>query len=243
MSTRRQTMKQVLMHLKSMGFTPATLVDVGVAYGTPGFYGIFDNVRYLLVDPLQEYIPVMEKICSEQKGQWVLAAAGPEEGKIIMNVHTDLSGSSAYSESEGAHVDGEPRIVPMHRLDILLREGGFEGPMLVKLDVQGAELDVLAGAMEALPEMEVIIMEVSMFSFYKDTPQFAQVVAYMLELGYVAYDIFGGNNRLLDDALGQVDICFVKENGMFRKTHHYASAKQREEFTEKRVRHLNPKAQ
>lgn len=239
MTTRRQTMEEVLYHLKSVGFRPKTMIDVGVAYGTPGFYGVFENVSYLLVDPIEEYVPVMERICAEYPGQWKCCAAGTKEGQITLNVHPDLSGSSIYNESEGAHVDGTPRQVPMRRLDTLVAEGNFNGPILLKLDVQGAELDVLNGASEILPDVEVIILEVSLFSFYKDTPQFAEVIARMLELGYVVYDIFGGNNRILDNALGQLDICFVKETGMFRATHHYATREQREEFTKKRVKHLN----
>lgn len=233
-------MAEVLNHIKSLGFEPSTMVDVGVAYGTPGFYDIFENTRYLLVEPLEEYLPVMKKICSDFPGQWVCCAAGKKEGKVTLNVHPDLSGSSIYKESEGAHVDGIERQIPMHRLDTLLMKRRFKGPMLLKLDVQGAELEVLDGATEILPEIEIIIMEVSLFSFYKSTPQFAEIVARMLDLGYVVYDIFGGNNRLLDNALGQVDICFVKEDGFFRKTHHYATQEQRRKFTKMRVTHLNP---
>lgn len=239
MNVRRQTMAEVLNHLKSVGFRPATMIDVGVAYGTPGFYGVFEDVRYLLVDPLEEYVPVMKRLCAVYPGQWKCCAAGQKEGEITINIHPDLSGSSIYNESEGAHVDGAPRQVPMRRLDTLLTEGDFSSPILLKLDVQGGELEVLAGATKILPDVEAIIMEISLFSFYKETPQLAEVVARMFELGYVVYDIFGGNNRILDNALGQVDICFVKENGMFRATHHYATRQQREEFTRKRVEHLN----
>ena len=240
MSKRRHTMAEVLEHIKSVGFRPETMIDVGVAYGTPGFYGVFEDARYLLVDPLEEYRSVMEKLCEQYPGEYHLCLAGPEEGEATLNVHPDLSGSSMYKESEGAHVDGEPRTLPMRRLDGLLQSAGYSGPMLLKMDVQGAELDVLAGASAALPQIEVIIMEVSLFSFYADTPQFAEVVAHMLRLGYVVYDIFGGNNRLMDDALGQIDLCFVKEGGMFRQTHHYATREQREQFTQARVSSLNP---
>lgn len=241
MSERRQTMEQVMKHMKTVGFCPSTLVDVGVAYGTPGFYGIFDKVRYLLVDPIEEYSSIMEDICSKFPGEWHLVAAGPQNGEIEMNVHPDLSGSSIYKESEGRHVDGIPRTVPMRRLDSLLAAGGFSGPMIVKLDVQGAELEVLEGASLVLSDVEAILMEVSMFSFYVGSPQFAEVVCKMAEMGYVVYDIFAGCNRPLDNALGQVDVCFVREGGFFRQTHDYATLKQREEITPRRMGHLNPK--
>ena len=52
------------------------------------------------------------------------------------------------------------------------------------------------------------------------------VVAYMKNLGFVVYDIFGEDYRPLDGALGQIDIAFVKENGIFRTDHAYATAEQ-----------------
>ena len=44
----------------------------------------------------------------------------------------------------------------------------------------------------------------------------------MKDVGYVVYDIIGGINRPLDLALGQKDLVFVKENGVFRKSHGWA---------------------
>lgn len=97
---------------------------------------------------------------------------------------------------------------------------------MIKVDVQGAELDVLEGAQQALSEAEVIVLEVSLFEFMKGAPQFFDVVSYMKKHGFVAYDIIHGWNRPLDNALGQVDIFFVKENGMFRKDHSYSTTEQ-----------------
>ena len=37
--------------------------------------------------------------------------------------------------------------------------------------------------------------------------------------GFVAYDFFGYLPRPFDGAVGQIDIAFVKENGMFRASH------------------------
>jgi 16S rRNA G527 N7-methylase RsmG len=58
----RKTLKEILSHVKRLGFKPKTIIDVGVAYGTPGLYGVFDDVKYLLVDPLREYETVMQDI-------------------------------------------------------------------------------------------------------------------------------------------------------------------------------------
>lgn len=94
------------------------------------------------------------------------------------------------------------------------------------MDVQGAELDVLDGALRALENTEVVTLEVSLFEFMKGAPQFTDVVLYMKKHGFVAFDIIHGWNRPLDNALGQIDVVFVKEKGIFRKDHSYATRDQ-----------------
>lgn len=237
----RKNLQEVLSHVKGLGFEPKTIIDVGVAYGTPGLYGVFEDVQYLLVDPLIEYEGVMRKICAEYPAEYVLAAAGAEPGSLTLNVHPDLSGSSFYAESEGPHVDGSPRAVPVITLDNLCDEKRAEGPYIVKVDTQGADLQVLAGAKKVLKRAEVVLLEVFLFQFYKGIPLLDKVVSFMKENGFVVYDIFGGNNRLYDNALAQVDLAFVKEDGFFRQSNHFATSEQRTIFTEKRRQVLNPK--
>jgi hypothetical protein len=50
----------------------------------------------------------------------------------------------------------------------------------------------------------------------------------MKSLGFVANDISELQYRPLDNALSQVDIAFVKERGLFRQRHFYATPEQRE---------------
>lgn len=62
-----------------------------------------------------------------------------------------------------------------------------------------------------------------MFKFMKGSAEFNDVVVYMKKNGFVAYDIELAWNRPLDDALGQINMIFVKENGMFRKYHAFGT--------------------
>jgi hypothetical protein len=130
----------------------------------------------------------------------------------------------------GPEADGYEIAVPMIRLDDILEDRNLCGPYLIKIDVQGAELDVLDGAQRSLPKAEVIVLEVSMFEFLEGAPQFYDVVSYMKRHGFVAYDIVLGWNRPLAGALGQVDIAFVKEDGVFRRDHAYSSVPQMKEL-------------
>ncbi len=223
----RTSMYGVLDQLIKLGFQPETVIDVGVAYGTFELYEKFPQTNFLLVEPLIEYEKNLKEICQRYKAQYIMAGAGAQAGNITINVHPQLYGSSTLKESEGSIADGVPREIPLVVLDDLCRERNLKGPYLLKVDVQGAELNVLDGSRQVLEDTEIIILEVSLFEFFVGGPQFYDIVSYMKERGFATYDIFGGYIRPLDGALAQVDMVFVKENGQFRKSNFFATPQQR----------------
>ena len=145
----------------------------------------------------------------------------------VLNVHRDKVGSSLLKEVEGAAVDGAPRQVPVVTIDGVCAEKNLNGPYLIKVDVQGAELQVLAGATRTLRETEAVILEVTLFGTIIGGPQFSDVVAFMKQHGFVAYDFCGFLYRPFDNALSQVDMVFVREQGLFRRSHVFATPEQR----------------
>jgi len=104
-----------------------------------------------------------------------------------------------------------------------------KAPYLIKIDTQGAELEVLSGADKILEKTECIVLEVSLFHFMIGDPQIFDVIDFMKNKGFVVYDVISCLYRPLDNALAQLNISFVREDGMFRKDHRYCTRKQREE--------------
>lgn len=223
---KRFTFSKGLKQVYDRGFRPGTVIDVGAAYGTFELYDAFPSSNHFLIEPLEEYKPFLEKLSRENsKIEHKICAVSSVEGELEINVHPDLTGSSLYVEDEDSDVNGVPRKIPVFRLDKLCINK--PGPYLLKVDVQGAELDVLEGAAGILDNTEYIILETTMFGTFKNGPQLSDVVEFMKKKGFVVYDIFGNTYRMLDDALNQVDLAFVKENGMFRRDHAFATADQR----------------
>lgn len=235
----RLLLDDFLLYIRKLGLKPATVIDVGVAYGTFALYETFPDASHLLVEPLEEWREALETISHKYKAQYVIAAAGAKPGKITIHVHDDLISSSALHEVEGDYIDGTPREVPVVTLDQLCREKDLRGPFFIKVDVQGAELNVLDGATQLLEDTEVIVLEVSLFKTMSTNPELHDVVQYMKEHGFVTYDIFNFALRPLDGALGQVDMAFVKEKGQFRKSHAYATPEQRAQTTQMVKAHLS----
>jgi FkbM family methyltransferase len=224
----RASLAGALRQLRALEFTPQTVIDVGVASETPELYEAFPEVNFLLIETLAEFEPFLKNICRRHKAQYVLAAAGEACGRAILNVHVNqLDCSSLLKEAEGASVDGVPREVPVVTIDQVCSEKGLKGPYLIKIDVQGAELKVLEGATRILEETEAVILEVTLFGTMIGGPQLADVVAYMKDRRFVVYDAWGFLYRPYDGALAQLDMAFVRQDGLFRNSHVYATPEQR----------------
>ena len=220
----RLSMAEVLDLIVDLGFSPTTVIDVGVAKGTPALYTHFPNAQYLLIEPLKEFENNLKEICKEYDAEYILAAAGAKSDMMVIRISPKLEGSSLL------WTDGVKRTVPVITLDSVIKEKNLRGPYLLKVDVQGAELQVLDGASTLLKDTELVILEVSFFRFIDGYPEFYDVIDYMKKRGFVAFEVFGGHNRPLDGARAQVDIAFVREEGIFRKSHSWATYEQREEF-------------
>jgi len=84
---------------------------------------------------------------------------------------------------------------------------------IIKLDVQGSEIDVLKGLNKHIKLFETIILETSVKEYNKDAPLFIDVINFMNEKGYVFYDIYD-LKRLGDKQsfLVQFDAVFVRKN-------------------------------
>lgn len=230
----RATMNGVLRHIKAFGFKPATVLDIGAAKGTEPLLNTFPDSHHFMIEALEEFIPKLEEAKKRMKtAEYIIAAATSESGYITINVHPDLYGSSIYLEDEDSNVNGIPRKIPAYRLDELCVSRELKGPYLLKIDVQGAELDVLQGAEKTLKDTEYVILESVLFDFFQGGPKFHQFIEFMNKRGFVVYDFFDPLYRPLDGAMSQIDIAFVKEEGMFRKDHFYASQEQREEQNRK----------
>ena len=110
----------------------------------------------------------------------------------------------------------QARVVPQFKLDTMWSALDFTGPALLKVDVQGGELEVLEGAEEILQNFEVIVMEVGMTEGYIGQPVFHEYIAYMAARGFVIYDIIDANYSGTE-LLFQIDVVFVKKDGQFRQ--------------------------
>ena len=225
----RRTLPEVLAHARGLGVAPATVIDVGVAAGTPELYAAFPGARLLLVEPLAEW---HDKLRAEHPGATVVSAAAGAQpgGELELHVHRVLACSSTTGARAGDDASTEARRVPVTTLDTLVAEHALPGPFVVKVDVEGGELDVLEGAGAVLADTDLVLLEVSLFELNPGAAQMADVVRWMQDHDWAPYEIYNGHLRPLDGALAQVDMAFVREDGPLRRDHRYATPEQADQL-------------
>ena len=217
----RRTLAEVVQNARRAGFEAGGVIDVGVARGTPGLYDAWPEARLLLVDPLVEWEGHLREFAAG-RGSYIIAAAGTKDGPAEMRVHRVPELSSLVGERDECQTT--LRLVEVVTIDAVAAE--LPGPLVVKVDVEGGELDVLGGAATTLSRTELVLVETSMFELIPGQPLTHDVVAFMAERGFAIYDIFGGHLRPLDGALAQVDLAFARVDGVLRRDRRYATPDQ-----------------
>ena len=158
-------------YLQAYGFEVATIFDVGVYHGTAWLYDSFPDAHFVLVDP-QGDLPGARPVY----GEFHATALGRESGTATLKIPHDADGPAGAMASLRNRRDPlakgfarvETRDVPVTTLDALAE--GHVGPFGLKIDTEGCEDDVLAGASMTLARTDFVILEMSL------TPRFDGVV-------------------------------------------------------------------
>jgi len=163
-----------LAGLFQKGVRYSTVIDVGCADGH--FYlhhyhlGLFPRSTVLNIDPNPVYENSLKSIKEVIGGHYVIAAASDSEGELELTMSTHPYWSSLRPRDDPYwerinRMDQGTSNVKAVTLDGLAARLGLSGPYLLKLDVQGAEAQVLRGARRLLGETHVVICEADMDDF------------------------------------------------------------------------------
>jgi FkbM family methyltransferase len=211
-----------LEDMRARGFSPRGIIDVGANQGdwTRLVLSIFPNTPVLMIEPQEEMEVLLSALTKTVPNcHLVKAGAGRKQGELVQTIWEDFQGSS-FLPTQDADLTkaGKQRKTPIITIDNLLAQDYPQFiPDLVKLDIQGFELEALSGAETLFGKTQLFILEASLFQFLPNQPIVREVISFMSDRGYELYDIPGRCRRPYDGALGQVDLAFAQAKGLFRQ--------------------------
>ena len=174
----------------------STLIDVGANRGQFALSVLAEHAGTVVIsfEPLDGPADIFEGLVSELALNDLVTihrvALGDRVEIAEMHISRSDDSSSLLSigQEQIKNFPGTEELttasVPVSTLDSCLATESMVGPVLLKLDVQGAELQVLAGATKVLPLIDHVYVEVSFREFYDGQPLAGEIVRYLDQHGF-----------------------------------------------------------
>lgn len=191
LSNQRMLPKQHVDYLyeikKNRRYDPKVIYDIGacVLHWTREAVNVWPQAQFIAFEAMPESKPIFE----HYNVPHVIGVLGDENGKpVTFHQNTEHpGGNSIYAENEEFVTTQPPRediTYTMRTLDSVVLFHGLPQPDLIKMDVQGAELNILKGATKTLEKCQDLILELQKVEYNKGAPLKDEVINYLKELGF-----------------------------------------------------------
>lgn len=192
-------------------FEPKSILDIGANVGQ--FYNeiknIFPNSYYYLIEGSESCEVVLETF-NVDYSICLLSDSEKEVDFYIRKNEPRCTGNSIYRENTSFYDDDQIIVEKKQTktLSNLLNKQTFD---LVKIDVQGSEIDIINGGLDIIKEAKGILMEISLMEYNQNAPTKEFVYEYMDNLGFKPVELIGNINHPLTYELIQQDILFLNK--------------------------------
>ncbi len=205
------------------GFRHRTVVDVGANRGQFALFAMkrFAHAKLVCLEPLDPPRERLQQVLRAAAHARVLpiAAAGVTEERTMHLSRKDDSSSLLPVGRQATVFPGTEEVgtvvVSAARLDASIEPEDIERPALLKIDVQGAELEVLRGSEGLLDRFDEVLVECSFAELYEGQPLIDEVSVLLRENGF---ELVAAGTPATDS-----DRTLVQADVLFRRTTQAAS--------------------
>lgn len=170
---------------------PKVIYDIGasVLHWTRAAKEVWPSAKYVAIDAHfdckflyeEEHI---ENYCA------VLSTGEEKDAVVDFWWNADHPGGCSYYQENLLYSPDALKLykkisLPTCTLDWLVQHYGIAMPDLIKMDIQGAELDVLKGATKTLKSCEHLILELQKVEYNIGAPLADEVISYLDTIGFV----------------------------------------------------------
>ena len=138
-----------------------------------------------------------------------LLAKDNKEYDFYVNNTYRSTGNSIYKELTEHYTEANTRIIKKQgtRLDDIFTDEYFD---LIKMDVQGAELDVIKGGSKLIRAAHGLILEVALKEYNEASPMYDEIITYLETIGFKQKSVL--DDLMYNNEVYHQDIFFLNEN-------------------------------
>ena len=196
----------VLKNLVSHGLKINTVYDIGAHKGrwTKQHAGLFPNASFYMFEANEEHV---EKLKSRGHRTFIgVLSSDGEPAKFYKKAGT---GDSLYRENTATYSENTFEVVSTKTLRQVAISENLPKPDFIKLDVQGAEIDILKGAGELLESCSLLLAECPIVPYNLGAPELNEYLTYFKSKGFSPLRITEQHSN--KGSLLQIDILFLKD--------------------------------
>lgn len=207
------SLRWALKNLKKAGYNPKVVYDIGAyeGYWTREFLEVFHGAEVYMFEAQTKKEKYLKNVTdSIPNTHYAIALLGAQDGTEVQFVEAETGSHVVKNDTEISKWNRKTST-----LDCLYENNKWPLPDFLKLDVQGFELEVLKGGAKTLQAAEFCLLEITLLDVGGGAPLLIDVVNYMQQQQFQAYDISQFIRRPYDKALWQIDMLFVKKSSPY----------------------------
>jgi FkbM family methyltransferase len=176
-----------LYRMKETGVEPKVIFDIGacVLHWTREAVNVWPNSAFIAFEALEECEQLFNHY-NVTNSMGVLSDTDGKEVEFLANA--EHPGGNSYYPENGEYAKNQPprekRKYITSTLDSVVEKRKFPQPDLIKIDVQGAELDILKGAKKTLKNCKDLILELPHVEYNIGAPLKSEVIEYVEKQGF-----------------------------------------------------------
>lgn len=200
---RRPLKMESFNKIKSLGIPIETILDIGILTGTGELMAAFKDKKHFLVEPIIEWNDTINASYTKHNIDYTLVNVAASDAKGTMNMETVsvMPGKPiSHARLTDKALSDNVREVPVRTLDSLMQEYDLPKPYLLKIDVDGVEMKIMAGAKETFRDTNVVVVEANIQNFIERA-------TFLQQNGFDLFDIV--DPCYYDDQLRRFDLVFL----------------------------------
>lgn len=175
---------EYLKKLKQDGVEPRVIYDIGacVLHWTHEAKKIWPAAEIIVFDAFDQCAFLYE----EEQFDYHTGVLSHTDGNIVKFYQNEMlpGGNSYYRENSACFPESCAIEKVTSTLDTIVKARNFPLPDFIKIDVQGAEKDILQGAIDTLATVEHLIVEMQRVDYNAGAPKVTETLPYIESLGF-----------------------------------------------------------